>query len=86
MIDKFVYIREVGIGILDSRSNLWDDRLREFTNYPIFGVGFAEIDIIHDNNYTKDGVIELGSSWLGLLSMLGIVGYFIHVLFLCMDR
>lgn len=59
----------------DSRTKLWIDRLDEFYENPIFGVGFCAIDI--NANYSYDvttGRLETGTSWLSVFSMLGIVG------------
>ncbi|RHJ94930.1 O-antigen ligase family protein [Parabacteroides bouchesdurhonensis] len=62
-----------------SRDALWTDRVNEFYHYPAFGVGFASynLDLIEDMKFNKNsGVIEPGSSWLFLLSSMGLMGFF----------
>ena len=64
----------------DSRTELWDERVEEFASSPLVGVGFCAIDT--DASYGLDissGRVETGSSWLIVLSMLGIIGAFIVV-------
>ena len=64
----------------DSRAELWDERVKEFASSPLVGVGFCAIDT--DASYGLDissGRVETGSSWLIILSMLGIIGAFIVV-------
>lgn len=66
-------------GVTSSRDRIWQDRIDEFKAYPIFGVGFASynLDYIqseHTINRTS-GTIEPGTSWLFLLSSLGIYGF-----------
>jgi hypothetical protein len=56
----------------DSRSGLWDKSLDEFESNPIFGVGFCSSSDV--SSVSKTGTIESGSSWLNVLSMLGLVG------------
>ena len=59
----------------DSRAELWIDRIEEFLSSPLVGVGFCAIDT--DVSYGLDissGRVETGSSWLIILSMLGIIG------------
>lgn len=59
-----------------SREERWEHRLSEFSEYPIFGYGFAAINTNYSNEYQKSsGIIEPGSSWLALLSMTGIAGF-----------
>lgn len=61
--------------IISSRETMWLDRLDEFNSSPIFGIGFAsmkrDVFFINDKNQ-----IELGSSYLGALSMTGLFGFF----------
>ena len=64
----------------DSRAELWKERIAEFASSPLFGVGFCAIDT--NASYGLDissGRVETGSSWLIVLSMLGIIGAFIVV-------
>ena len=62
----------------NSRTIKWNNRLYEFKNNPIIGVGFSSLDIRHSaGDYSKsEGTLEPGSSWLALLSMTGILGFF----------
>lgn len=66
--------------MFDSRSQKFDARIQEFAANPVFGVGFAAIDPDGDDTYNHlTGAIEPGSSWLGVLSMSGTVGFSIFV-------
>ena len=66
----------------NTRDILWQTRIEEFKSSPLFGIGFSTVDIDREgSNYTKDGIIETGSSWLCILSMIGILG-FISFLFI----
>lgn len=56
-----------------SRSGKWENRLLEFASNPIVGNGFCTVSV-DTKDYSKDGVVETGSSWLSVLSMLGLVG------------
>lgn len=61
-----------------SRDDLWDARMTEFKGFPIFGVGFATVkpDYAKTNKVNLEtGTIEPGSSWLFLLSSMGITGF-----------
>lgn len=63
------------MGEYGSRTEKFEARLSEFESSPIFGVGFASIDINGKDVYDpRSGVVEPGSSWLGVLSMTGVVG------------
>lgn len=59
-------------GQFSSRNSLWDDRWAEFISNPIFGVGFASQKIITFESSAITGIIEPGSSYLGILSMTGL--------------
>lgn len=72
----------------NSRRALWKDRLTEFGEHPIFGSGFASMDktlVSVQTSNTDTGVIEPGSSWLFLLSSMGLTGLisFLTLLFPC---
>ncbi|MCD8270162.1 MAG: O-antigen ligase family protein [Parabacteroides sp.] len=66
-------------GTVSSREGLWQDRIDEFTAFPIFGVGFASynLDYIQSEHSInrQTGTVEPGSSWLFLLSSLGLYGF-----------
>jgi O-antigen ligase len=65
-----------------SRESKWEARFKEFQSSPIFGVGFATVSEDSGDEFNKITVIiEPGSSWLAVLSMLGILG-FIPVVYL----
>ena len=61
---------------LDSRNYLWKQRLDEFKGNPFLGIGFANIEdpAGESQDNTLGGKIEPGSSWLIVLSMMGILG------------
>lgn len=71
-------INEEKGGTFASREDKWTNRINEFESSPIFGIGFASIDLNtaegHAESTRKTGVIEPGASWLAILSMTGIVG------------
>lgn len=63
-----------------SRNALWADRLGEFLDHPVLGLGFHAFDRCTlptvDPRWTPDwGPLEPGSSWLTLLSQTGLVGF-----------
>ena len=65
--------------LTSSRDGLWEDRIKEFKAFPIFGVGFASYNLNyiqseHSINL-QSGTVEPGSSWLFLLSSLGLYGF-----------
>lgn len=67
-----------------SRENKWDARIAEFESSPLLGIGFASIDGRLDD-VGGGGVVEPGSSWLAVLSMTGLIGFFFFfsVIFTC---
>lgn len=69
--------------LFDSRSEKIECRLLEFQSSPIWGVGFSAIDPKFKDNYGDNGTIEPGSSWLGVLSMTGLVGLSFVIAMLC---
>ena len=78
-------ITETGkINYTGSRDVLWQQRIREFKSSPLVGVGFGYAEYVIDINErtgritykkTDSGVVEPGSSWLGALSMTGLLGF-----------
>lgn len=63
-------------GVYDSRTQKIDARIYEFTESPIYGVGFCAIDPNGKDEYNVlTGSIEPGSSWLAVLSMSGMIGF-----------
>lgn len=70
----------------NSREELWLDRINEFVSNPLFGSGFVSVDedVIENKKYIREGGnVEFGSSYLALLSTLGIFGLigFLYLLF-----
>ncbi|MFB6320150.1 O-antigen ligase family protein [Saccharicrinis sp. FJH54] len=63
--------------LTSSRAALWQTRIYEFDSSPFIGVGFASMNIRLTGSYfNKDnGNIEPGSSWLAILSMMGLAGF-----------
>lgn len=68
-------------GTYGSRTGKWTARITEFKSSPIYGIGFASIDDRLDD-IGIGGVVEPGSSWLGILSMTGIIGLILVVIIL----
>ena len=78
-------ITETGeINYTGSRDIMWQQRIREFKSSPLVGVGFGYAEYVTDINErtgritykkTETGTVEPGSSWLGALSMTGLLGF-----------
>ena len=64
-------------GTFASRSDLFIDRINEFVNAPILGSGFASVNqsIAIHTSVSTDGKVEPGSSWLFILSSLGVFAF-----------
>lgn len=63
------------LGQYGTRTQKFEARMSEFDSSPIFGVGFASVNPKGKDIYNKyTGVVEPGSSWLGVASMTGIIG------------
>lgn len=61
--------------MFDSRKDRWEHRIIEFKNSPITGIGFASVSPQYTEEFIERiGTVEPGSSWLSLLSMIGILG------------
>lgn len=61
-------------GATSSRAQRWEHRLIEFSDNPIFGIGFSSMDPQYSKEFDKvTGVMEPGSSWLVILSQTGLV-------------
>ena len=64
-------------GSFKSRETLWGDRISEFKENPMLGNGFASINkevIKAKDKINANGGIEPGSSWLFILSSVGLLG------------
>lgn len=82
--------------LTNTRDNLWEDRLEEFNAFPVFGVGFATVNLDYIQTENKvnqtSGTIEPGSGWLFLLSSMGLVGFisffvpFVHLIYFFFRR
>ena len=63
-------------GMTSSRNTKWNNRIYEFWENPVTGMGFCACDQQFINDYDKTtGTIESGSSWLAVLSMTGLLGF-----------
>ena len=60
-------------GTFESRQGKWENRIEEFESSPIYGSGFCTVSA-NSSDYSEGGIVETGTSWLAVLSMLGIVG------------
>jgi len=68
--------------LFDSRTEKVECRWKEFSSSPIYGVGFSAVDPKFKDDFSDNGTIEPGSSWLGVLSMTGLLGFgFVVALF-----
>lgn len=56
-----------------SRETKWENRLDEFMSNPLIGIGFCTVGVETDD-YAQNGIVETGTSWLAVLSMLGLLG------------
>jgi O-antigen ligase len=71
-------------GTSGSRDEKWSNRLEEFNQSPIWGMGFSACDPQNDEDYMRStGTIEPGSSWLAVLSMTGLIGFIPFVIMAC---
>lgn len=80
LMEKKVEYSESHGSYLSSRANRWENRIREFKESPIIGVGFSSYRYRNTalnpfDDVSTIGRIEPGSSWLFLLSSLGVVGF-----------
>lgn len=64
-----------------SRDSKWQARLDEFDSSPMFGIGFSSVALNHTDDYIAGGIVESGSSWLSILSMIGLMGF---IPFICL--
>lgn len=71
-------------GTVSSRERIWQDRIDEFTAFPLFGVGFSSFNLDYiQSEHTinrQAGTVEPGTSWLFLLSSLGLYGFLAFLL------
>lgn len=62
-----------------SRDMAWGQRIDEFKESPIWGIGFATAHSLEGWKYT--GKVETGSGWLAILSQTGLVGALFFLIF-----
>ena len=75
LMDKMAYAEQEG-DVLVTRAKIWQTRLKEFNSSPLIGVGFASVDTSSGAKFDKtEGRVEPGSSWLAVLSMVGLFGF-----------
>lgn len=75
IIDKMEYANE-NDNLFVTREFLWESRILEFGRSPVYGIGFSSVDTTLNDKFNKEeGTIEPGSSWLVVLSMVGLLGF-----------
>ncbi|MUP44556.1 hypothetical protein E0K83_02195 [Gramella sp. BOM4] len=75
IIDKMEYANE-NDNLFVTREFLWESRILEFERSPVYGIGFGSVDTTLNDKFNKEeGTIEPGSSWLVVLSMVGLLGF-----------
>lgn len=67
----------------NSRSLIWEQRIKEFKSSPVFGIGFATAYDMEKQEVVT-GTVETGSGWLTILSETGLIGALF--IFLMMKR
>ncbi|MFZ2284906.1 MAG: O-antigen ligase family protein [Lutibacter sp.] len=82
IMGKMAFAEDQG-DLLVTREALWTIRVLEFEKSPIYGIGFAAVDTSLTDKYDEiEGNIEPGSSWLAVLSMVGLLGFIPLILLL----
>lgn len=62
-------------GATASRAGKWKSRAKEFNSSPFWGIGFSAVSLESVEDYDmRSGVVETGTSWGGLLAMVGLFG------------
>lgn len=69
-------------GTFNSREELWNARLDEFRDSPVYGVGFSAQRIITSEATLKTGQVEPGTSYGAVFAMTGLLGgsIFLYIL------
>lgn len=70
-------------GVTNSRDSKWNNRIEEFQDSPLYGIGFGTVDLKHTSDYSDSGGVESGTSWLTILSTMGLLGFIPFVLLMC---
>lgn len=78
-------------GTFNSRNSKWENRMEEFKENPVLGIGFCSVDLRNTEDYNTAGGVEPGSTHLSVLSMTGILGFIPYMLllagaYLCVRR
>lgn len=63
----------------NSRTALWNARIKEFSTSPIWGIGFG---VTGTGDNARSGRSETGSGWLTVLSQTGLIGFILSILLL----
>lgn len=75
---------------INSREEHWEQRWNEFNSSPFWGIGFSSVDTNASmgSNFSQDGKVETGSSWLSILSMTGLFGFvaFLSIFIIALKR
>ena len=86
LLNGVIYKNEVRYdaeeGLLSSRMDLFNHRIREFKSNPFTGCGFSAASSFDLFEVHKGGTVEYGSSWLCVLATLGLMGFIPFVFFL----
>lgn len=62
-------------GQFSSRDDMWNARKAEFESNPVLGIGFSSVDLKKSSDSVRaNGGIEPGTSWLFMLSSVGLLG------------
>ena len=70
------YYAQTTAELFSSRTDLWYVRILEFTSSPVTGIGYASVDESLDRKFGKKNYhIEPGSSYLSILSTIGLIGF-----------
>lgn len=82
MVAKFERQAEYGV---NSRASLFSNRLLDFEDSPILGVGFA---VGYRGGVKQIGRMESGSGWFSIVCQTGLVGLFIvlYILYKALKR
>ena len=68
--------------VFSSREGKWENRIAEFKESPIVGVGFCAVSLDSTGDYSATGGVEPGSAYLAVLSMTGLLGIIPYLLVL----
>ena len=61
-------------GQFSSRDDMWNARKAEFESNPVLGIGFSSVDLKKSSDSVRaNGGIEPGTSWLFMLSSVGLI-------------